>query len=323
MDDRLSEGVELTWTRDARVRSAEGHALRVLRRPAEQLLGLPLGEALGLTPEAVDQLSARAYEGDRGPHFVRAHFDDHATVLRVTTVRVEEEVNALVLDLEGLLNGAPPLQISKLSSSLSHELRNPLSSVKMAVQTLQRNASHLGERDQRRLMIANKEIRTMERMLWLFSEYGRESPPHVEPMSLRALVKEAAGLIDPELNDRKTEVEIHEAPDLPPVKVDLARIRPVLAQLLLNVAMGQPDGGKLPVRLVADPLGAAMVVEDLEAALPQSETENLFEPFGSRLARGAGLSLAALRRVMQGLGGEVLASGSERPGIVFTLRFPS
>jgi signal transduction histidine kinase len=245
-------------------------------------------------------------------------------MLRMTTVVEGNGVRARVLDLEALLEGAPPLQISKLSSSLSHELRNPLSSVKMAVQTLQRNALPLlGERDQRRLSIANKEIRTMERMLWLFSEYGRDSAPHLEPVPLRSLVTEAAGLIEPELNDRGATLELDEAPGLPPVMVDLARLRPVLAQLLLNVAMGQPDAGKLPVRLVADPLGAAMVVEDLEAALPPEESSTLFTPFGSRLARGAGLSLAALQRVMQGLGGEVRASGSERPGIVFTLRFPS
>src|SRR6185295_11888807 len=99
------------------------------------------------------------------------------------------EVAASVVNMSALLEGAPPLQISKLASSLSHEIRNPLSSVKMAVQTLARNEG-LSERDRRRLTIANREIRTMERMLWLFSEYGRDAPPVGEVTSVRALFQE-------------------------------------------------------------------------------------------------------------------------------------
>lgn len=311
MESRLLEVVELRWGREGTIVSAEGPTDTVLRQPAAKLIGRPVGEVL-----ALDARSS-------GVHFFRLPIGQDGITLRAAIAfAADGGGRAEIVELDALLKGAPPLQISRLSSSLSHELRNPLSSVKMAVQTLQRNAANLSERDQRRLAIANKEIRTMERMLWLFSEYGRETPPHLEAMPLRALVQEAAAVIEPELADRQTTLEIDEPGDLPPVKVDVARARPVLAQLLLNVAMGRPEGGKLPVRLEAHGNGAAMVVHDLEAALPDSEQQTVFEPFGSRLARGAGLSLAALQRVMRGLGGEVLASGGDTPGIVFTLRFP-
>jgi C4-dicarboxylate-specific signal transduction histidine kinase len=70
----------------------------------------------------------------------------------------------------------------------------------------------------------------------------------------------------------------------------------------------------------------ALRIEDLGAQVPPEELGVLFEPFGSRVARGAGLSLAALRRVMVGQGGEVrvedgLEAGSQAPGLVFTLIF--
>jgi C4-dicarboxylate-specific signal transduction histidine kinase len=64
-----------------------------------------------------------------------------------------------------------------------------------------------------------------------------------------------------------------------------------------------------------------MVLKDPAAALPPEERSTLFEPFGSRLARGAGLSLAALRRVMLNQGGDLSAEGSAEPGMVFTLTF--
>src|SRR5713226_9271675 len=88
------------------------------------------------------------------------------------------------MDLRQVLSGAPPVQISKLASSLTHEIRNPLSSVKLAVQTVARSPS-LSDRDQRRLAIANREIRTLERMLWLLSEYGREGTAALESVPSR------------------------------------------------------------------------------------------------------------------------------------------
>src|SRR5690606_29803941 len=121
--------------------------------------------------------------------------NDEPVVWRLSLSRDGEgRCVASILHLSQLLEGAPPVQVSRLSSSLSHEIRNPLSSVKMAVQTLQRN-TELGDRDKRRLTIANREIRTMERMLWLFSEYGRETPPHLEAMSLRSVLTEAADMV--------------------------------------------------------------------------------------------------------------------------------
>ncbi|HMK73958.1 MAG TPA: histidine kinase dimerization/phospho-acceptor domain-containing protein, partial [Myxococcaceae bacterium] len=84
----------------------------------------------------------------------------------------------------------PRAHFSRLASMLSHELRNSLSSVKLSVQTLAKNAD-LSARDRRRLAIAEREIRTLERMLTMFAEYGRDRPLTVETVGLRDLVGQA------------------------------------------------------------------------------------------------------------------------------------
>jgi signal transduction histidine kinase len=236
----------------------------------------------------------------------------------------DPDVTAAIVDLDRLLVGAPPVQISRLSSSLSHELRNPLSSVKMAVQTLQRNAT-LSERDQRRLVIANREVRTMERMLWLFSEYGRDSAPNLEPVALRALIAEAQSMIELELNERKISLAVQSEVDPGGVRIraDGGRLRPVLAQLLLNVAMGLPEGAIMTVALASAAGTCSLALSDPTATFPVEERAKLFEPFGSMLARGAGLSLAALNRVMRAIGGAVSAESAASGGTVYRLTFPA
>ncbi len=248
--------------------------------------------------------------------------DDAPLAPGVDRPRRDDTVEARVQDLGALLEGAPPLQISRLSSSLSHELRNPLSSVKMAVQTLARNDG-LSARDQRRLTIALREIRTLERMLWMLSEYGREVPLAVDTWALPDLIQESAALIEQDLTERNVRLELAGAEGLPRVRSDGVRLRPVLAQLLLNVASSLPEGQPLAVTLRPSGRGAEVQLLDEHAALAPGEEERVFEPFGSRLARGAGLSLAALRRVLQQQGGEVTALPAIPPprGVLFSLDF--
>jgi signal transduction histidine kinase len=322
MTGQLLQLVQLVWSPGLRVIRAEGDCSSMLHRAASELREAPLHEVLGISPERARELDARAREDRRAVEFISARLGkDEPLPLRLVLGMEAGEPTAVLQDLDGLLEGAPPVQISRLSSSLSHEIRNPLSSVKMAVQTLQRNTG-LSDRDKRRLTIANREIRTMERMLWLLSEYGRDSVPNMEQQPLRTVVQEAQAMVAPELAERRIELKVDEAPELPRVRVDATRLRPVLAQLLLNIAMGLAEGSDLEIQLRPGPAGRAlMVLKDSAAALPPEERGTLFEPFGSRLARGAGLSLAALRRVMLNQGGDISAEGSSDPGMVFTLTF--
>ncbi len=284
--------------------------------------GTPLAKALQVDADAARALDARGRAGG-GVEFVRAGTPDSSRWLRVSmTPGGATTIEARVQDLGALLEGAPPLQISRLSSSLSHELRNPLSSVKMAVQTLARNEG-LSVRDQRRLTIALREIRTLERMLWMLSEYGREMPLAVDTWVLPDLIQESAALIEQDLNERNVRLELAGTEGLPRVRSDGVRLRPVLAQLLLNVASNLTEGQPLAVTLRPSGRGAEVQLLDEHAALTPGEEQRVFEPFGSRLARGAGLSLAALRRVLQQQGGEVTALPAIPParGVLFSLDF--
>ncbi|MHB8874976.1 MAG: ATP-binding protein [Myxococcaceae bacterium] len=323
MDEPADDVVHIAWSTGRKLVRAEGACRQVLGAEADKLVGKGLDEALGIGPTQAEELDGRAREGG-GPLFLRAHRGEGTGWLRISPRLRRGEAVATVLDFEAVLSGAPPLQISRLSSSLSHEMRNPLSSVKMAVQTLARNTG-LSERDQRRLVIANREVRTMERMLWLLSEYGRETPAQVEAMPVRSLVQEAAALIEPELAERRVVLHVAASEEAAQarIKADAARLRPVLAQLFLNVAMGQPEGSALEVQLEAGPSGCLLRIDDPSAALPAEERAKLFEPFATMLARGAGLSLATLYRVMLAHGGTVTAEASEAGGTVYTLSFPA
>lgn len=322
MNHHLLPAVQISWSPSLRVTRAEGDCENVLHRPVSELKERPLHVVLGTSPERARELDALARGDTRAVEFFQAALGAGEPVpLRLTLGLDEGEASASVVDLRLLLEGAPPVQLSGFASQMTHEIRNPLSSVKMAVQTLARNTG-LSERDQRRLTIANREIRTMERMLWMLSEYGRDSVPNLEQHPPRSLLQEALAMVAPELAERRVEVRVDEEQDVPRVRVDAGRLRPVLAQVLLNVAMGMGEGSHVEVSIHAGPQGRVLLkLKDPADGLAPEERDSLFEPFDCRLARGAGLSLAALRRVLLHQGGDVSAESSPESGTVFTLTF--
>lgn len=322
MDPQLLQVTQLTWSRDGRVVDAEGACQLTLGCDGAALIGLPLHKALGIAEARARELEQKALAAPGTVEFVASSLGKDPTVLRLVLSTRDGQGSAGIINMRSVLAGAPPLQISRLASSLSHEIRNPLSSVKMAVQTLARNPT-LSERDQRRLVIANREIRNMERMLWLLSEYGRDSSPSLEPIAVRSLVQEAATLVEPELAERRIELRIEEEAPHAWVRVEAGRIHRVLSQLLLSIAMGQPEGSAIAVTIRQARHDEVQILVVDSAAQAPEETSSIFEPFGSMLARGAGLSLAALRWVMESHGGKVTADWSSPPGTLYTLSFPA
>ncbi len=280
--------------------------------------GEPFGRALDVDEMRARELDRRARE-DGGVEFLRVGPEESGGWVRL--VLLGRGRQGWAMDLDAVLQEAPPLQISALSSALSHELRNPLSSVKLSVQTLARN-KELSARDQRRLVIAQREIRTLERMLTMLAEYGRERSGTVETVGLRELLGQAVEAIGFELRERRQTVQVDAPASLFPVRADVHRTGPVLAQLLLNVAAALPEGAAVEVQLLPrEGGGAFLTVRDLSTTLSPQEEAQAFQPFGSRLTHGAGLSLAALRQVMLHQQGQAEVHTDEKPGTLLTLAF--
>jgi two-component system, NtrC family, sensor histidine kinase HydH len=307
----------LHWGEDLRLASVRGDC-PALHRHGRLAPGASLGQALALDEARTLALDVRACAGG-GVEFLHLGTSEDGGWVRLSLPGGGRR--AWAMDVAALLRGAPPVQVSALSSALSHEMRNPLSSVKLSVQTLARS-KEFSERDQKRLTIAQREIRTLERMLTMLAEYGRERPLSMDTMGLKELVMQAVESIGFELKGRQQRVLVDAPAVLPPVRADAHRTGPVLSQLLLNVAAALPEGASLEVRLQATEAGGAVLrVRDLATTLSAEEQAQAFEPFGSRLARGAGLSLAALRQVMLHQDGQVDVHTDEKPGTLFTLAF--
>ncbi len=172
-------------------------------------------------------------------------------------------VELLLLDLERAASGpfAQAAALSRFASMITHEVRNPLSSVKMVIQTLARHGP-LDERAQRRLEIAAREVRTIERILTALSELSCDTGRERAEAELAPLLQEALQLSELDVAERGLTVSVELAARLPPLWCDAARIRMALAHLLAyasralavgELAIGAEAEGEMVRLTVAGP----------------------------------------------------------------------
>jgi len=197
--------------------------------------------------------------------------------------------------------------LGRLAGGIAHELRNPLTAVRMAVEST-------GAGEARTIALA--EIDRLDRTLRELLDFVRPRAPRKEPTRPAALAEDVAALLRPQCNHLGCELVVeNEAPDAV-WDVDPDRVRQAAINLVLNAAQAQPGGGRVVLRTSARTLEVA----DEGAGIPEEVRDDLFEPFVTTRAAGIGLGLAVVKQVAEEHGARLHFESAEG-GTVFRVDF--
>lgn len=225
--------------------------------------------------------------------------------------RLEAEVQARNLDL---LKHRELSAIGRLANMVAHDLRNPLSSVKMALQILRRQAHpHLGEQARELMQIAMDQIRYMEAILTDLLTYSRPDALKPEWISLDKLLDTTLSSLQKQVGESRVAVRTHYQSGVPTVHADPVKLRQAFSNLIVNaVQASESRDGPAPevainVHLALVESGARVQIEVLDngPGIAPEMTGKLFEPFFTTRAKGTGLGLAIVKRIVDQHGGEV------------------
>ena len=214
--------------------------------------------------------------------------------------------------------------VGELAAGVAHELRNPLTSVKLLVQT----AIHRGSSEtlgQRPLQIVVDEIARMETTIQGLLDFSR--PPNLRRIhhDLRETVQRSLNLIE----GRSRQQQVSIVTDFPvhPVMLDADPdlLQQVFVNLLINGIESMRHGGRLSVTIDDSNHERGICqtrFEDAGCGIPAPILDRMFEPFVTSKERGTGLGLAVSRRIVLEHGGSLMATNRDSGGAMFTVELP-
>lgn len=213
--------------------------------------------------------------------------------------------------------------VGQLSAGIAHEIRNPLASIKGAVDLLM---DELPEEHPSKeyVDIVNKETARLQRLLEDFLVYARPSAPSFGAVRLQILVTQLLRLLDKEAERRSVKIDSMVPDDLPSVRADESQLFQVLVNLLLNSLQATGEGGTVHIVVGAgtDENVLQLRVEDNGPGIPESEMEKLFDPFYTTRDEGTGLGLSVVYAIIESHEGSINAANRPEGGAVFTLTLP-
>jgi two-component system sensor histidine kinase HydH len=237
--------------------------------------------------------------------------------------RVEQAVAALQQREREVRRAERLAALGRLAAGMAHEIRNPLASAVLLVETARKDpAAPLTDED---LALIESELLRIERSLQAFLDYAR--PPRLErgPCDLGAVVRDALALARGRVERQGVEVRIEGKAGPWPLDADAAQLRQVVVNLVLNALDVMPAGGTLELAFRPGPRPGTIEfsVTDTGPGIAPEMLPRLFEPFASGKEAGLGLGLSVSRRIVEDHGGTVVGSNSPAGGACFVVTLPA
>jgi len=241
--------------------------------------------------------------------------------MRRLTGQVEQVVQQLQQREREVLRAEQLAAVGRLAAGVAHEIRNPLTSIKMLVQTGREETATRGLPTED-LSVIELEIRRIERSLQTFLDFAR--PPMLQraALDLGPLVEHVVSLIRGRAAKQNVEVHFDRPPTPVVTEADADQLKQVLVNLVLNALDAMPHGGRLEIRLRQDHGSVELSVSDTGPGIAAAILPRLFEPFVSDKETGLGLGLSVSKRIVDDHGGTLRGMNRPEGGAAFVVRLP-
>jgi signal transduction histidine kinase len=206
--------------------------------------------------------------------------------------------------------------LGRLSAGLAHEIRNPLTSIKVLFQTFRDNPA-LTKEDMRVVLSA---VEQMDDLLTRFLRFARRDDFNLSEVYVNSLIKQVVNLTHFQIKNQSIDVSLNLS-KLPPVKADRALIQQALLNLVLNAIEAMPHGGVLKIFSKLDHDRIIVNFKNTGAAIPEEIKDKIFDPFFTTKGDGTGLGLSIVYNIINLHHGNISFESNEKE-TSFTLNIP-
>ena len=324
----------LTFDREGAILSCNRSTLDLFGVSADQLIGKPVQSTIPDLPNPLGnfpvgfRLTAVRPDGKTFPVQVSvSEYPSESQFIRIAILRdltwseqAEKERLERVRETEAL-RAQQMATLAQLATGVAHEIRNPLTSIKMLIQVNLASFAKTGL-PTADLELVQYEIRRMERSINSLLEYARPEKCEFTEFSMEEVLRRTAQLISGRCESHNVELSFKIENNLTKIIGDEAQIQQLLLNLTLNALDAMPAGGRLSISVATKESTIEISVRDTGTGIQSSMLDKLFAPFATTKPNGVGLGLGICRRIAEAHQGTLRGTNQSNGGAEFLLTLP-
>jgi len=324
----------LTFDRKGAILSCNRSTLDLFGVSADQLIGQPVQSTIPDLPTQMEdfpvgfRLTAVRSNGDSFPVQVSvSEYPSESQSIRIAILRdltwserAEQEKLERVRETEAL-RAQQMTTLAQLATGVAHEIRNPLTSIKMLIQVNRASFAKTGL-PTNDLELVEYEIRRMERSINSLLEYARPEKCEFTEFALQEVLCRTVQLISGRCELQNVELSVNAPSNSLKLVGDAAQIQQLLLNLTLNALDAMPDGGRLSISIETKESVLEVAVRDTGSGIESNMLNQLFTPFATTKPNGVGLGLGICRRIAEAHHGTLSGANQILGGAEFLLTLP-
>lgn len=216
--------------------------------------------------------------------------------------------------------------LTLLAAGVAHEIGNPLNSLNIHLQLMERKVRELEDGAQPELQesigVARAEISRLDSIITQFLRAIRPTKPQLRAENVNTIVDETVRFLAPEIQDRDIVVEQELRSDLPLLQLDRDQMKQAFYNVIKNSLEAMKRPGILRIRTDMDGTHVLISFTDTGGGISAENLSHVFEPYFTTKSSGTGLGLLIVRRIVREHGGELLIQSNEGKGLTLTIRLP-
>jgi signal transduction histidine kinase len=275
-----------------------------------------------VTQETLESMMAFAQQAGLAIHNASMYQE-----LKTFSSQMEEKIQKTTADLKKteaqLIRSEKLASLGELAAGIAHEIRNPLTSINILIQSLAESLSsdNIHRED---LRVIEEEIERINEIIDQFLRFGKPSPPHFEETDVISILDEILQLLRLQIEKQRIRVE-KDFQLLPPSILDREQLKQVILNLVMNALQAMPEGGRLrlSVQKPEKDRWIQIGIQDSGVGIPPEYMDKLFDPFFSLREGGIGLGLPIAHRIIDQHHGRIEVVSTPHEGTLFTLYLPA
>jgi signal transduction histidine kinase len=228
---------------------------------------------------------------------------------------------------KALIQSEKLASLGKIAAGFAHEIRNPLTAIKMILYSLQKEIPQSTE-TKKDFFVIFKEMHRMENFLEDFLEFSKPPKPNFRSIQIRQVLNQTLNLMDSQIKKKKIRLITKFETDLPALFADEDQLKQVFINIILNAIQSMEKGDKLTIRtskvraIDSDREMMQIDIQDTGTGITPEMLDKIFDPFITNKEDGTGLGLFIVYQIVYNHGGYIEAVNNPDRGATFSIKLP-